>query len=68
MSTQYIVICKDDDGIYVQTTRRRFMYVEDALNRLRGYAPSRHAVYVEVPAVEVDEEGYPLNIHSLPTE
>ena len=60
MKTQFIYICLDDDGIYVQSTRRRFMYPEDALSRISGVAKSRLPVMVEVPAVEVDEEGYPV--------
>jgi hypothetical protein len=56
---QYIVICLDDEGRYVQGTRCR-MSKRQADKRAEGIAPSRRPVVVEVPAVALDEEGYPL--------
>ena len=56
---QYIVICQDDNGNYVQPTRRR-MSEEQAEYRAKGVDASRRAVVVEVPSVALDEDGYPL--------
>ena len=57
---QYIVICQNDDGNYVQSTRRRFFTREEAEKRMGPTAVSRRPVVAEVPAVALNERGYPL--------
>lgn len=58
MVTQYIVICLDDEGHYVQATSRRFSR-KAAQGRTVGIATGRRPVVVEVPAVALDEDGSP---------
>ena len=64
MLNQNIIICLQDSSLenpktYVQSTRRRFSY-DDAMERAKGYAPSRCALVVAVPWVELDENDYPV--------
>ena len=64
---QYILLCLQDTDpyaepknnyTYVQCSRRRFSK-EDAEDRMKSIAPSRHPVIVPVHPVPLDSEGYP---------
>jgi hypothetical protein len=59
---QFIAICMDDEGVYKQTTRRRFTSKQEAKERIKAYDPSRKALVVNVPPVELDEKGYPIKV------
>lgn len=61
MEPQFIVLCLDDDGRYVQTTRRRFD-VWAVTEYADSIAESRKALIVSVNAVELDENGYPKSL------
>jgi hypothetical protein len=56
---QYIYICLDDDGRYIQASRRRRTRKE-AEERMKGCAPSRNPFVARVPAVVIDDEGLPI--------
>ena len=55
----YIVICLDDDGRYVQGTRKRFTKKE-AEKYAKSVDKDRYPVVVAVPALEADSLGYPV--------
>lgn len=65
---QYIVICLNDSdpnfpkdsATYVQATRKRFTEHSKAYKVLEGIAETRFPLVVEVPAVPIDEDGYPI--------
>ena len=61
---QWICVCKDDGGNYVQTTRRRYPNTpegrEEASKRIEAAAELRRPMTVLVPGVPLDEEGYPI--------
>ena len=62
-SAQYIVLClidKDDhQGLqYIQATRRRFCRA-DAISYKKSVAKGRRSIVVKVPALPLDEKGYP---------
>jgi len=67
MSEQYIILCLQDSDpydepknnkTYVQVSRKRYNYA-DAEKRSEQIAPSRKPVFVKVPSVPLDEDGYP---------
>ena len=57
---QYLVFCQDDDGIYVQATRRRFPSHEAAGRYAETVAPTRNPIVMADAAVPIDEDDYPL--------
>lgn len=68
MDSQYILLCLQDSDIYdepknnwtyVQATRRRFTK-EQAEYEMEVIAPSRKPVIVEVPPIQIDDKGYPV--------
>lgn len=65
---QFIVICLDDEGRYVQASLRR-LNESQAKDRVRGVHPSRSPIIVPVPAVVLDKRFYPErdeNGHFIP--
>jgi len=63
MKLSIVVICLDGEPKerkYVQVTRRRFETEADALGYADGIALDRHPMVVTVPAVECDDDRYPI--------
>jgi len=55
-----VVLCLDDDGQYVQATRKRFTSVTSGGCYARTVGLLRKPVVVAVPPLPCDEEGYPI--------
>jgi len=63
MKRSIIIICLEGDRSvrqYIQATRKRFKTYKDAQEYACGIDSSRQTVVIAVPAVECDEDGYPI--------
>ena len=62
MKGKYIYICMDDQGNYVQPSRKVYPTRQDAEQRTKGVDPNRKPIVVEISEpVEVDSDYYPKN-------
>ena len=62
---QYIIVCLKDSSpehpsTYVQATRRRFIEENNAYKYSNIFSKDRNPIVLEVPEVDIDEDGYPI--------